>query len=559
MNTFWVTFYSYKGGVGRTMALTNVAAMLAKEGRRVFVIDFDLEAPGLDSFEGLGCSKGHAGVVEYVKEYLETNKAPDIERFVQECHPQTNHLRGKLWLMPSGRKDASYNRSRASIDWADLYEKRDGERFVENWKAAIETIYRPDYVLIDSRTGLTDVGGICTLHFPQLVVLLYALNDQNIHGIAGVARAIIGAKTARPPQLLTVATPVPAMFKERAGLIEERLSMAEAEIGIRPHCQIHYDPRVALKEDILVWEEKKPSRENFLSYEYDKLREKIAEYAVAGLDFLLQEADHAIKLQDEDQARRVAQDLMREYGDRAESYYAIAKTARMSGKHDDVESNLRKAVETDPHFEPAFGELIDFLRAKKKVIDAIEVCKNRILALKGDKDREVRNDALLVMGEMAMVAKQYDTSINAHRQALDSADKEDTERWGLICLFNIAEAKRRAGKKVDASELEKIIQIYERAFPSEGVKSQIVQTLNRQQAMYVPYALTGNLSKAHELLVGCIRRATSLSPLERIFCVATYTSLPLPDWLRENMKMLEALEAGKLWDGTELPVSATQT
>ena len=159
MNTFWVTFYSYKGGVGRTMALANVAAMLAKEGRRVLLIDFDLEAPGLDAFEGLGCAKGHSGVVEYVAEYLATGKAPPIASFVRECVPASTHLRGKLWLMPSGKKDQQYNRDRARINWAELYDKYDGERFIENWKADIEKTYAPDYVLIDSRTGLTDVGG----------------------------------------------------------------------------------------------------------------------------------------------------------------------------------------------------------------------------------------------------------------------------------------------------------------------------------------------------------------------------------------------------------------
>jgi cellulose biosynthesis protein BcsQ len=551
MNTFWVTFYSYKGGVGRTMALTNVAAMLAKEGRRVFVIDFDLEAPGLDSFEGLGCSKGHAGVVEYVKEYLETNKAPDIERFVQECHPRTNHLRGKLWLMPSGKKDAAYNRSRAGIDWAELYEKRDGERFVENWKAAIETIYRPDYVLIDSRTGLTDVGGICTLHFPQLVVLLYALNDQNIHGIAGVARAISGAKTTRPPQLLTVATPVPAMFKEKTGLLKDRLDLAEKELGVKPHCQIHYDPRVALKEEILVWEEKTRSLENRICWEYEKLRKSLADYAVAGLDFLLKESDCAIEEQDEEQAKRVAQDLTREYSDRAESYYAIAKASRAFGKLDLVEQHLRRAVEIDPYFEPAFDELIAFLRAKKRLADAIEVSQSCLAALDNDSHGQRKTRILDTLGELAMAAGQYDIAVDAHQQLIDRADKDASDAQRLAYLYNYTESKRRAGRGVDQLELQKIKQSYEQSTVTEGAGS-VVLTLNHQQAMHVPYALTGDLAKARELLRSCNKRAASVSPLERVFCVSTYSNLPLKEWLVENRKMLEALESGTLWDGTPL-------
>ncbi len=45
-----VTFYSYKGGVGRTMALANVAALLARWGYKVLAVDWDLEAPGLEQF-----------------------------------------------------------------------------------------------------------------------------------------------------------------------------------------------------------------------------------------------------------------------------------------------------------------------------------------------------------------------------------------------------------------------------------------------------------------------------------------------------------------------------
>src|SRR5947208_1944895 len=47
-----VTFYSYKGGVGRTLALANIGVLLAKRGKRVLLMDWDLEAPGLDRYFG---------------------------------------------------------------------------------------------------------------------------------------------------------------------------------------------------------------------------------------------------------------------------------------------------------------------------------------------------------------------------------------------------------------------------------------------------------------------------------------------------------------------------
>src|SRR5580698_2026224 len=66
------TFYSYKGGVGRSMALPNVAALLAKWGHSVLVVDWDLEAPGLERFFGplsvevaVGASK--PGIVDLVE------------------------------------------------------------------------------------------------------------------------------------------------------------------------------------------------------------------------------------------------------------------------------------------------------------------------------------------------------------------------------------------------------------------------------------------------------------------------------------------------------------
>lgn len=45
-DTRFIAFYSYKGGVGRSLALANLACLLARQGRKVLILDLDLEAPG---------------------------------------------------------------------------------------------------------------------------------------------------------------------------------------------------------------------------------------------------------------------------------------------------------------------------------------------------------------------------------------------------------------------------------------------------------------------------------------------------------------------------------
>ena len=79
------TFYSFKGGVGRTMALVNAAVELTKRGRRVLAVDFDLEAPGLDTFDVMRPRKSVPGVIDFVSEYLASGQAPEASRFISKA------------------------------------------------------------------------------------------------------------------------------------------------------------------------------------------------------------------------------------------------------------------------------------------------------------------------------------------------------------------------------------------------------------------------------------------------------------------------------------------
>jgi len=75
-----ISFYSYKGGVGRTLVVANVAKFLARFGQKVFAVDFDLEAPGLHykfaAPEGKVVPRPALGIVDYIHRFVVEQKSP---------------------------------------------------------------------------------------------------------------------------------------------------------------------------------------------------------------------------------------------------------------------------------------------------------------------------------------------------------------------------------------------------------------------------------------------------------------------------------------------------
>ena len=255
-----ITFYSFKGGVGRTMALVNVAAELVRRGRRVLVVDFDLEAPGLETYARLKPPKPHPGIVEYVTEFQRTKRVPDLLDHIYGTKPIGNKG-GRLWVMPAGRRDAAYHRALMNLDWQRLYKDGDGFLLFEDTKKGweIEEKLKVDYVLIDSRTGETDVLGICTRQLPDSVVLMFTPNEQNLAGLEGVCKVIRREETEglkKKIRLHFVAANVPDLddekgilhrqmqafrerleFKDLSGMIRryENLNLLDQSVAVLDH------------------------------------------------------------------------------------------------------------------------------------------------------------------------------------------------------------------------------------------------------------------------------------------------------------------------------------
>ena len=204
-----VTFYSYKGGTGRSMSLANVAWILASNGHRILVIDWDLEAPGLHRyFHPFLVDKelvDSPGIIDMMWEFASAAMDPlgsDEEGWhepfarIAPYAVSIEHRfpgRGTIDLVPSGRQDATYADQVGSFDWTGFYERLGGGAFLESLKANMRSRY--DYILVDSRTGVSDTAGICTVQLPDVLVNCFTANNQSIAGSVAVARSIISLRT----------------------------------------------------------------------------------------------------------------------------------------------------------------------------------------------------------------------------------------------------------------------------------------------------------------------------------------------------------------------------
>lgn len=207
-----ITFYSYKGGVGRTMALANIAVLLSQWGFKVLAIDWDLEAPGLHLyFRKLSELDSEQGLVEFIQAYATTRQAHWRDYLSTVQVPDALQ---PLTLLTAGRQDDSYERRMQTIKWDVLYAADSFGNFLEQirdeWKAEF------DFILIDSRTGISDIGGICTIQLPDELVLLLTANEQSLRGSLNVARkACEGRQRLGVERSLLRVLPIPTRFEGR--------------------------------------------------------------------------------------------------------------------------------------------------------------------------------------------------------------------------------------------------------------------------------------------------------------------------------------------------------
>jgi MinD-like ATPase involved in chromosome partitioning or flagellar assembly len=181
-----VAFHSFKGGVGRTLSVAAVALILAQNGQNVAILDLDLEAPGLGELF-FDVENFDLGVVDYLLAYQLTGQRPStLSRHVANITDST--LIGDIYqqpirLLPAGPIDTNFPEKISRLDWgASMRTQISGDAL----KALLRHVrdqYSPDFVLLDSRSGLHDLGGLSLLHLSHLAILLGRDTSASWHGL----------------------------------------------------------------------------------------------------------------------------------------------------------------------------------------------------------------------------------------------------------------------------------------------------------------------------------------------------------------------------------------
>jgi chromosome partitioning protein len=189
-----IAFHSYKGGTGKTTIAANLAALLAKKGYRVFLLDLDVYAPSLHSYFNMNPKRwindflnGSAEAGDIIVDV--TSKVGEMASAAAE----TEKIKGKLWLgFSSPRKEEIY-RLEGGSGKQETSKIQLLRRFILLREQLI-SLHDADYIIIDTSPGIR-YWSINALAVADTLFLTLKMGDLDIEGTRKMAEEIYGSFT----------------------------------------------------------------------------------------------------------------------------------------------------------------------------------------------------------------------------------------------------------------------------------------------------------------------------------------------------------------------------
>jgi MinD-like ATPase involved in chromosome partitioning or flagellar assembly len=532
-----VSFYSYKGGTGRTLLVANLAVYAARLGQTVVMVDLDLEAPGL-AYKFLPSPPFKPGVLEW----LSAQPRPSIADMSEQLPvPHPFNANGALWLIGAGPPPSkSYLREVRQLQSTVFAD--DSSRAVAGMLELRDTIadyFDPDLLLLDARTGISNTNAITTRVLAEDVVALTLKTDEQLEGTRAVLRSLAPLKkpggSAKPLGLhvvisrvtepewgvddaqrsrrdTAIADDVRRYLTTPADPLTETLTLVEQPLLLRN------DAALAAEEHLLLAAQTNQNPTRALHFDYLAVAERLLGPEIIGP--AVAEAFRNI----DDVERMERADF---FGDSARLVEAKAPTVTaeirpdLSGNRAELRKKvdlLRRSAKNDPRRRPDLAEA--FVQLAWATFDARTSGKSNGLSFLRDAERIYRDlakehpnaylpahiDSLIQYSAMAaQLAQNYDaltTAAEAVDLATEPANRETVPeyltakaltnlaaiRYGNADPGSAADPIRKATRLVD--ELERM-----RTEPDNRRDLQVLRAAAHNQRALVESAL-GETSSA---------------------------------------------------------------
>ena len=243
-----ISFYSYKGGVGRTIALIQTAYNLAKVGKRVLLMDLDIEAPSLHNIFSKQVNHPVNGVKYGIIEYL-YRKIVQLQHDVAIehtfCSLELQNIPGEIYLIPALKKmSKDYIYQMEKLQTLQVQEQKTFKDIFDY----IRTVLNIDTVMVDTRAGFNKWGSLSLLTLSDQVIFVAFANSENIEGLNLAFELFRNVGKTRYAVAMSKVVP------SEEGMAKARVLFSDLHIPQEQLIPIYYKEEVALNSQYPITE-----------------------------------------------------------------------------------------------------------------------------------------------------------------------------------------------------------------------------------------------------------------------------------------------------------------
>ena len=212
-----ISIHSFRGGTGKSNTAANLAAKLAQQGKRVCVIDTDIQSPGIHILFGLDGE----GVKSSLNDFLWHGQA--IEEVAIDVTPaEVRADSGIIYLVPSSIKPGEITRV--------LREGYDARQLTEGLRRLL-TQLRLDYLLIDTHPGLNEET-LLSLVISNTLLIVMRPDQQDYEGTGITVRV---AQELKVPRILLLVNKAPSSLEPKALAQQVAQAYGCQVVAVLPH------------------------------------------------------------------------------------------------------------------------------------------------------------------------------------------------------------------------------------------------------------------------------------------------------------------------------------